>query len=101
MSTSGLTDQRAHPRHSMNGTLGLWVDDQQLPCRLNNISISAVSVATDQELELGEIVTIQMPGAGEIQARVERVSDGTVALSLNHEAEVRLCDVEELARALG
>ena len=101
MSTSSFTELRVHPRHSMNGALGLSVNDQQLRCRLNNISISAVSVTTDQELEIGETVTIEMPGVGELQARVVRVSGGIVALSLNQDTKVRLCGIEELARALG
>ena len=42
-----------------------------------------------------------MPGIGVLKARVARVSDGKVALTLVNEERVELHRVEVLARALG
>ncbi len=101
MSTSHVTDARKHPRYPIDGALELTVQDQQVRCQLNDISVSAISVTTDRPPNVGETVEIDVPGIGALQARVARVSDGTVALTLVNETRVQLDGVEMLARALG
>ena len=85
----------------MCGPLKLSVGDQQTHCQLNDISISAISVKTDQLPKVGETVMIDMPGIGVLQARVARVTDGVAALTLVNEMQVQLGSVATLARALG
>ena len=101
MSDSKREDRRIHPRYSMDGGLVLSVKDQKVQCKLNDISISAVSVTIDPPPKVGETVTIDVPGLGVHQARVTRVSDRVVALVLVKETQVQLREFEVLARALG
>ncbi len=101
MSTSNSPSKRAHPRFQMDGPLELTFAGQRVPCHLNNVSISAISVTTDAQPRLGEIVKIDVPGMDTLQARVARVSGDVVAFTLVEEANIRVREVEALARALG
>ena len=84
----------------MSGELELTNNDKQVACQVKDISISALSITTDQPPAVGDSVVIDVPGLGVLQARVSRVSDGTVALNLTHETSLEVSNVETLARAL-
>ena len=101
MSTSHPADARAHPRYPVDGALEMSVGTRKISCQPNDISISAVSVTTDQAPSAGDTVVIEVPGIGQVQARVGRVHDGRVVLTLDNEAQVQSSGVGALARALG
>ena len=103
MSNSPSSDKRNYPRFpiAIKGWLELEYDNQQFNCDLNDISISALSVSTDMSPKVGEMITINFPGAGHLRARVARVSDGKLALRLENETNVQISDVEKLAQAIG
>ncbi len=100
MVTPNVTDRRSLPRQFVEGSLQLIVEGAEVACELNDISISVISVITETPPKVGELVIIDVPGIGVLQACVTRVSGHRVALTLDHAAQVKSGGVEELARAL-
>ena len=101
MSSSNFDDRRVHPRCSFEGSLEITIDDHPGQCKLNDISISAVSVITERPLAVGESAIIELPALGRIQARVVRVAGNMAVLDLVRETQAQRGDVEILAQALG
>ncbi len=76
------TDHRRHPRYDI--TLGgtLRYRDDEVPCRVRNMSASGALIEVETYIRPGYLVTIDIPGIGKKTANVVRMDWRLAAVSL-------------------
>lgn len=67
------SDKREHPRHEIPVEGTLRAGDQEVPCKVRNISAGGALLEVDIPLRPGHLVSIELPGTGSQKARVVRV----------------------------
>jgi hypothetical protein len=74
-------ERRRYPRHAVDLPTHIVIDGRTIGCRLIDVSRGGALVAAPATVTVGDRVMLQVPGSGDIVARVVRTTPISFALA--------------------
>jgi hypothetical protein len=100
MVTEPAPERRKFRRRGFVGQIYIEVDGRRIGCKLLDISVGGVAVRTDETLDVGREVTVEIDGLGRFDSYVRRVDGGKMGVAFATDTHERWLRLKELFRAL-
>src|SRR5262245_37841650 len=75
------SERRQHPRHVVDLPTHIVIDGRPIACRLIDVSRGGALIAAPAAVTVGDQVLLQIPGSGDVVARVVRTTPVSFALA--------------------
>lgn len=100
MVADSSSERRKFRRRGFVGQIYLIVDGRRIGCKLLDISVGGVAVRTDEKLDVGRDVTVEIDGLGCFDSYVLRVDGGKMGVAFATDTRERWLRLKELSQAL-
>jgi hypothetical protein len=75
------SERRRHPRHVVDLPTHIVIDGRPIGCRLIDVSRGGALIAAPTTVTVGDQVLLQIPGSGDVVAKVVRTTPISIALA--------------------
>lgn len=98
MGTRTVKDRRSHPRHALPKAASALTDDDVVDGVIRDISVGGIALRTDEALEIGQVINLEIEGMAGVAGRVIRSLDDGFVVALDLDADGNDAFIAEMMR---